>query len=180
MRACHRLEQAFPDNVPEPWRVPSANRGPLHVHRMQISIVGMLIVCALTLPVLWAQKVREPLRVPEIVDLLTSGVSPRRVDELARQHGIAFQLTSAAEDELRKAGASEDLLNALRELAPKPPVLLIESTPGAQVYVDDVFAGKTSSDGRSDDLDARAGPTPHPPCRRRLSRFPADRRARGQ
>ncbi len=101
---------------------------------------------------LGAQKARRPLTKEEIVSLLKNFVSPAHVGELAREYGIAFQMTPETERELSDAGATEELLKTLREIAPKPappPGVEIQSTPGhAQVYVDDVFSGETSEAGR--------------------------------
>lgn len=115
-----------------------------------------------------AQKAKKPLTTNEVIELLESGVAPERVGELARQYGIAFELTPETESQLRDGGATDELLATFRELAPKaktqpprptapppaaqpigPPVLMIEVTPGgAQAYVDDEPVGTTSSAGR--------------------------------
>lgn len=101
---------------------------------------------------LGAQKTRRPLTKEEIVGLLKNFVSPVHLGELAREYGIAFPMTPETERELSEAGATEELLKTLREIAPKPalpPVVEIQFMPGhAQVYVDDVFSGETSEAGR--------------------------------
>lgn len=129
--------------------------------------VGIVLLCGAVLPLcLQAQKSRKALTKNEVVELLESGVSPARVEELARQYGLAFSITPNVENELRDAGATDDLVSSLRSLPPKtsssrpvtpeppkgstgPPILLIEATPGgAQVYVDDEPVGTTSPAGR--------------------------------
>jgi len=91
----------------------------------------------------------KPLSKADIIELLKGGVPAARVGELARDHGINFQMTPSVEDELRQAGATAELLTILRNLAPKAPGIQIEVTPGdAEVYVDDERVGKTSSAGR--------------------------------
>jgi PEGA domain/PDZ domain len=118
-----------------------------------------------------AQESRKPLTEKEVIDLLTNDVPPARVSALATEFGISFQMTSSTEQSLRDAGASENLMETLRKLAPKPapseskapanppaaappaaaipPVLWIESSPGdAQVYIDDEPVGTTSPEGR--------------------------------
>ena len=112
-----------------------------------------------------AQKSEKPLSKSDVIDLLQGDVPPARVAEVARSHGIAFQVDPATEKDLRDARADDDLIKVLRELAPKPPaepaaplaapppptppVLLIVAMPGgAQVYVDDEPMGKTSPEGR--------------------------------
>jgi WD40 repeat protein len=117
---------------------------------------------------LWAlraqeQPKREPFTEGEIIRLLQGGVPPERVEFLARERGVLFEVTPAVERDLRDAGATEALIQALREIAskaapavpPKPQpaaltsaLLVVQTKPGeAQVYLDDVFRGKTSSEG---------------------------------
>jgi formylglycine-generating enzyme required for sulfatase activity len=96
-----------------------------------------------------AQEASEKLTVNEVIELLQSGVTPPRVEALARQRGIAFEIIPETENQLRGAGATEDLLKTLHGLAPRPSVLVIETKPGgATIYVDDEPVGKTSSEGR--------------------------------
>jgi hypothetical protein len=140
--------------------------------------VGILLVAAMVAATLLphpahAQKTRKPLAKSEVLELLENSVSPTRIEELARQYGVAFEMTSGAERELRDAGAADELVKVLRELAPKPsepppatqapaspppsaapaapppPVLMIETTPpGAEVYIDEERAGKTGPEGK--------------------------------
>lgn len=78
----------------------------------------------LTLP-LWLRKpasapsARKGLTEAEITDLLKNSVRPRRVEDLARSRGIAFDVTSEAEDRLRRAGADDGLVQTLRDLSGK-------------------------------------------------------------
>jgi hypothetical protein len=61
--------------------------------------------------------------------LLENGVSPDRVGNLAKKYGIDFQVTEDAEQQLRGAGATDELIGMLKALAPsasKPA-----STPAA-------------------------------------------------
>ena len=98
-----------------------------------------------------AQAAQKPLTKAEILQLLEGEVPAARVAALARQHGINFPMTPANESELKQAGAAEELLQTLREIAPKPPaapVLEILAVPGgAQVYVDDSPVARTSAEG---------------------------------
>lgn len=99
-----------------------------------------------------AQQKGKPLTEAEVIDLLKNDVPSQRVESLVRQYGIAFEMNDQTESALLVAGATDELLAALREVAPKPsapPTLLIESTPGgAQVFVDDELLAKTSPEGR--------------------------------
>jgi eukaryotic-like serine/threonine-protein kinase len=65
-------------------------------------------------------KSRGPFSETDVLTLLKGGVMPRRVDDLAHEYGINFPITSEVEADLREAGADDDLLNTLRELAPRP------------------------------------------------------------
>ena len=121
-----------------------------------------LSVALLALPGQDQQK-REPLTEGGIIRLLQGGVTTERVGALARLYGVTFQMTAAVERDLRAAGATDELLQTLHEVAlksvppaPAPPqpapaaptLLVIQTQPGeAQVYVDDIFSGKTSSEG---------------------------------
>lgn len=106
----------------------------------------------------FAAQERKPPTKLEVMELLESGVTPKRVGELAKQFGLAFSMTVQTETQLMAAGATDDLLGVLRSVAPKTPpeapgsaatALLIEVTPGgAQVYVDDELMGTTSAQGR--------------------------------
>lgn len=64
-------------------------------------------------------QVKRPLSQKELLDLLASEVPPARIEDLARESGISFELTPQTERELRAAGATEDLLVALHKLSPK-------------------------------------------------------------
>ncbi len=130
----------------------------------RISILGLLslIAALLVLPAQDWPK-REPLTEGEIIRLLQGGVPSERVESLARDRGLLFEMTPAVERDLRDAGATEALLQALHQIAskaapaapPKPQptapasaLLVVQTKPGeAQVYVDDIFSGKTSSEG---------------------------------
>jgi formylglycine-generating enzyme required for sulfatase activity len=59
--------------------------------------------------------------------MLKGDVPPNRVAELARDRGIDFEITAEVEGLLRQAGATDELIAALRELAPRGAV----STPPA-------------------------------------------------
>ena len=99
----------------------------------------------------WAQTQPspKPLSKDDVLMLLRGTVSTRRVEELVRQRGIDFQITPEAENELHSAGADDALLSTLKQLAPKPPILVVTTTPGgAQVFVDDQLIVRTSGEGQ--------------------------------
>jgi len=113
----------------------------------------------------------------QVIELLESGVSSTRVEELVRAYSITFEVTPEVEAQFRDAGANVSLVKALREISPKPepaapageakpaasstpttsppaatpapPVLIIETTPpAAEVYVDEERVGKTGPEGK--------------------------------
>lgn len=94
------------------------------------------------------QDARTPLSKSEVVELLKGGVPSGRVTDIVRERGISFELTGEAEEELRRAGATDPLLTTLRELAPRPTRTVIETSPDALVYCDGIFQGQASSEGR--------------------------------
>lgn len=114
----------------------------------------VLIVCVF-LPTALPQA-RGPLSKSEVLDLLKNDVRPARVATLVRQFGISFALDPEAKTELTRAGATAELLDALRqaprEAAPPPREttgsVLIEGTPGAKVYADGNLVGTTNGEGR--------------------------------
>jgi hypothetical protein len=128
------------------------------------SIIAIVCIVGVMYPALWvgAQKSQKPLEKQEVIDLLKGGAPGDHVEALAREHGIAFEMTAGTEAELREVGATDALVKSLRELALKAPgssgtptsdanaiVLLIEATPGgADVYVDGEPMGATSEAGR--------------------------------
>jgi hypothetical protein len=99
----------------------------------------------------------KPLREREIVQLLTGDVPSSRIAELIRERGIDFEFNSESENKCRGAGATQELIDALKAASkpkaePSPPqtvILNIQTEPGeTQVYVDDEPKGLTSPEGR--------------------------------
>jgi hypothetical protein len=137
----------------------------LAIREVASILSGIAMAAVLCLPAAKLQGKDKPLTKDDVLNLLTGDVPPERVASVARGRGVAFEMTRATEKEFRDAGADEELLKVLRELAPKPvappakppesrlpsaglPVLMIEATPGgAQVYLDDEPIGTTSPKG---------------------------------
>ncbi len=114
-----------------------------------IAVTVLVLGVLLTGPVALAQKGGK-FSETDVFKLLKGAVPPDRVAALAKNRGISFQVTEDVERLLREAGANDNLVSTLKQLAPKlsPPVLVIHSTPGhAQVYIDDVPTGTTSPEG---------------------------------
>jgi formylglycine-generating enzyme required for sulfatase activity len=102
---------------------------PRRTLRIRITLPVALLVGVLSCAVnFWAQGVSSrPYSKEAIVGLLKGAVSPKRIAVLARERGIDFQITPKVESELRRAGATAELLATLREVAPKPPAAQIET-----------------------------------------------------
>jgi hypothetical protein len=105
------------------------------------------------------------LSLQDVIDLLTGDVASTQVAAEAQKDGISFQVTSSVAKQIKDAGGTDDLIDQLRNLAPRsstpstpppnpnppesPPTLVIDSNPGqSQVYVDDEPVGTTSTQGR--------------------------------
>jgi DNA-binding beta-propeller fold protein YncE len=128
----------------EPMLIPTA---PVRTAACMLAVV--VVFCTTLFPLTAsAQNPRKPLSKDEVVELLKGGVSSGRVADIARDRGINFELTPEAEDDLRGAGATDELISTLQELAPKPTQIVVETSPDAQVYLDDTLAGQASSQGR--------------------------------
>jgi hypothetical protein len=96
-----------------------------------------------------AQPSLKPLTKDNVIHLLQGNVSPKRVEALAHEHGIDFQITPGTQDELRQAGADDALLSTLSNLAPKYATLTLQSNIGAcQAFVDGGKVGDTDARGR--------------------------------
>ena len=78
-----------------------------------------LFVLMVLAPVARPQLKSDPLTKAEILDLLRNYVAPARVASLVREKGVDFNLSAADEQELRSAGASAALIDALHEMGPK-------------------------------------------------------------
>jgi hypothetical protein len=134
--------------------------------------VACVVMLGIMLSPLWAaQKSSKPITKDEVISLLKGEVPSPRIAELVRERGTSFAVTRQTETQLREAGATEELLKALRQAAPRAatpsrpptrppavptsttqtehPVLIVEAKPGgAQVYIDDALMGTTSAQGR--------------------------------
>jgi len=127
--------------------------------RVGITASTWLLCASLVLLSAQTQPSPKPFTKDDVVKLLTGNVPAKRVEALVRERSIDFQITPTTESELRKAGASDELLSTLRMLSPRvvtqqsptptAATLVIQSTPGGtHVYVDDEPLGTTSSEGR--------------------------------
>jgi hypothetical protein len=120
-------------------------------------IVALFILTAFFPLSLNAQK-SKPLAAKDVMDLLRGNVASKEITRQVVEHGIGFRMSDDLEDQFRGAGATDELINALREAskpedpppvpAPSPGIIKIESQPGeAQVYVNGDLKGMTSPAG---------------------------------
>jgi hypothetical protein len=136
------------------------------IHKVLAILVILIGVMALCPRSAHSQGTAKRLSKQDVLDLLTGDVPSERVAAIAKEKGISFEMTGTVERDIRAAGGSDDLIRALRGLAPRapsapaqtprtsptavaPPVLMIRSNPGeSQVYIDDEPMGSTSQAGR--------------------------------
>lgn len=62
------------------------------------------------------EKATDPFTLQDIAFALREQIEPRRVATLARERGVAFDLTAESERQLKKAGADESLLNEIKKI----------------------------------------------------------------
>lgn len=103
----------------------------------------------------------KPLTLSQIANSLNVSNDKKKESAITakkvRQVGVTFRLTPEIEVELRNAGATNELIEAIRENSPPLPtpipkpitqVLNIISTPPeSEIYIDEVFRGRTDVSG---------------------------------
>src|SRR5262247_4899254 len=62
------------------------------------------------------EKATNPFSLQDISFALRERVEPKRVAALVRERGVAFDLTTESESQLRKAGADDDLLDQIKSI----------------------------------------------------------------
>ena len=112
-----------------------------------------LVVCAGALFVpAQAQVSLKPLAKDDVITLLKRDVSPNRVGELAREHGIDFDVTPETELELREVCPTElpqacaELMTRLREIA-RPPAATVSTAPPITPNVPSVLGTAVKAGG---------------------------------
>lgn len=118
-------------------------------------ILFMLAALAVAGPV--AAEKGKPLSVKDVTELLKGSVPSSEIARMVGENGISFHMSDDLEPQFREAGATDELIDALRKASKpeetKPPapvtgMLKIQSQPGeAQVYVNDEPKGMTSPGG---------------------------------
>jgi hypothetical protein len=88
-----------------------------------------------------ASAQRGPLKESEIVFLLQSGVSTRRIETLVARYGLDFAPTSESLDVIRESGGDMSLIGALEAAetsdeptarSPSPPAVQVTRVPGIE------------------------------------------------
>ena len=118
-------------------------------------ILVMLATIAVAGPMA-AQK-GKPLAVKDVMELLNGSVPSSEIARVVAENGISFRMSDELESQFRAAGATDELIEALKkaskpeETTPPTPAtgtLKIQTQPGeAQVYVNDEPKGLTSPEG---------------------------------
>jgi len=88
---------------------------------MKRSLIAMVLLFAGV--VAWAAQEgqRPPLSKDEVLEMLKGSVPSRVVADVIRQYGIGFRPTASVVAELRKAGADDTVVEALKKFVPEPP-----------------------------------------------------------
>jgi len=124
-------------------------------------VIGCWIILALAILTAagpMAAEKGKPLSARDVTELLKGSVPSSEIARVVAEDGISFHMTDDLARQFRDAGATDDLIDALKKASkpeeaktPPPPAmgtLKIQSQPGeAQVYVNDEPKGMTSSSG---------------------------------
>jgi hypothetical protein len=99
----------------------------------------------------------KPLSVKDVTELLKGSVPSSEIARVVQENGISFHMSDELESQFRQAGATDELIDALKKAskpeattppAPATGTIRIQSQPGeAQVYIDDEPKGMTSPGG---------------------------------
>jgi hypothetical protein len=120
--------------------------------------VLLLLAATLAAAPMSAEK-GKPLAVKDVTDLLEGSVPSSEIARIVNENGISFRMSDGLASQFRAAGATDELIDALRrapapEEQPTPPpapvtgILQVQSQPGeAQVFVNDEPRGTTSTSG---------------------------------
>ena len=89
----------------------------------------------------------EPLTKQQLMELVAAHVPNQRLMELLRDRGIDFPVDDEYVNTLRRAGAGEQLITALRAASAKTSEVLVETVPNAQVFLDGNLQGQADAQG---------------------------------
>lgn len=94
-----------------------------------------------------ATENKQPLTQQQLLELIAAKMPNQRIFELLRDRGIDFQVTDDLVSALRKAGANEPLIVAVRDASAKTAGVLVETSPHAQVFLDGTLRGQADDQG---------------------------------
>ena len=131
---------------------------PSAISRALRSYSHLICICLLIFsqPGILSAQQHKPLQESEVLALLDGEVNSSRIATLVEERGVNFEVTPQVETKLRRAGASDELVVAMKLASklrtegatPKTATLKVASKPGeAEVYLDDQPRGTTSVDG---------------------------------
>jgi hypothetical protein len=135
---------------------PEANTGNAGRTKSLLRWCWILLMLAAVAGPMAAEK-GKPLSVKDVTELLNGSVSSSEIARVVTENGISFRMSDELERQFRAAGATDELIDALKKAskpgetmppAPATGTLKIQSQPGeAQVYVNDEPKGMTSPGG---------------------------------
>jgi hypothetical protein len=135
---------------------PSISRAPDKTNLLKMLWIFLLIAGVMLAGPLAAEK-GKPLSVKDVTELLKGSVPSPDIAAMVNENGISFRMFDELENQFREAGATDELIDALKKASkpedtpPPPPargILKVQSQPGeAQVYVNDEPKGPTNTSG---------------------------------
>ncbi len=137
---------------------PEANRGNDRRGKNLLRCCWILFMLA-ALPVAgpMAAEKGKPLSTKDVTELLQGSVPSSEIARVVGENGISFRISDELENQFRAAGATDELIEALKKAsqpeqttppAPTTGMLKVQSQPGeAQVYINDEPQGITSPGG---------------------------------
>ncbi len=105
------------------WTAPNSRKpmsGDTYSLRTVLRLVVLLIGVMVMSETLVAQQKTKPLTKQEVINLLKAEVAHARIEDIAREKGVGFQVTPQVERELRAAGADDSLVRTLRSATKTP------------------------------------------------------------
>ena len=89
----------------------------------------------------------QPLTQKQLLELVSAHVPQQRIAELLRNRGVDFQVDEAYVNSLRRAGATEELITAVRDANASTEGVVVETSPNAQVFLDGKLQGQADAQG---------------------------------
>jgi hypothetical protein len=128
------------------------------IHHAPLTVLSAAILALLMMPALRTSAAPQgkPLTEQEVLELVQGGVAGSRVSAIVDDRGIDFDFTPEVEQRIRRAGGTDDVVEAIGRAAqrraesqrPRTGELAIRTTPGElQVYLNDELKGMTSPEG---------------------------------